>query len=68
MKTFVFYTDEGITYSPTDVQCENYQILGFESGKSQNEAFETFLINNPWVLEYAFSPEMIITRQVVTIC
>lgn len=67
MKTFLFYTDEGITYSPTDVQCENYQILGFESGKSQSEAFETFLINNPCVLEYGFSLERIMTRQVVTI-
>lgn len=67
MKTFLFYTDEGITFSPTNVQCKNYQILGFESGKSQCEAFETFLINNTWVLEYGFSSEMIMTRQVVTI-
>lgn len=67
MKTFLFYTDEGITYSPTDVQCENYQILGFESGKSQNEAFNNFLNNNTWVLEYGFLLERIMTRQVVTI-
>lgn len=66
MKTFLFYTCEGITYSPTDVLCENYQILGFESGKSQKEAFDIFLINNLWVSEYGFSVENIMTRQVTT--
>ncbi len=66
MKTFLFYTGEGITYSPTDVLCENYQILGFEFGKSQEEAFTTFLINNLWILEYGFSLENIMTRQVET--
>lgn len=64
MKTFLFYTSEGITYSPTDLLCENYQILGFESGNSQKEAFDTFLINNLWVSEYGFSIENIMTRQV----
>lgn len=67
MKTFLFYTDEGITYSPTVVECENYQILGFESGKSLNEAFNNFLINNSWVSEYGFSIENIMIRQVLTI-
>lgn len=67
MKTFLFYTDEGITFSPTNVQCKNYQILGFESGKSQNEAFNSFLNKSAWVLEYGFSLERIMTRQVVTI-
>lgn len=66
MKTFLFYTCEGITYPPTDVLCENYQILGFESGKSQKEAFDIFLINNLWVSEYGFSVENIMTRQVTT--
>ncbi len=66
MKTFFFYTGEGITYSPKDLLCENYQILGFESGKSQKEAFDTFLINNLWVLEYGFSAENIMIRQVAT--
>ena len=65
MKSFIFYTSEGITYSPTDVLCENYQILGFESGNSQQEAFDAFLINNLWISEYGFSFEKIMTRQVV---
>lgn len=66
MKTFIFFTGDGFTYSPTDVLCENYQILGFESGKSQEEAFDTFLVNNLWVSEYGFSLENIVTRQVAT--
>ncbi len=68
MKTFLFYTGEGITYSPTDVLCENYQILGFDSGNTQREAFDNFFINNPWVSEYGFSHENIMLRQVVTKC
>ena len=39
MKTFLFYTVEGITYSPKKVICENFQILGFDSGKNLKEAF-----------------------------
>ena len=66
MNTFLFYTSEGKTYSPTNVLCENYQILGFASGNSQKEAFDTFLINNLWVSEYGFSFENIMTRQVAT--
>lgn len=66
MKTFIFFTGDGFTYSPTDVLCKNYQILGFESGKSQEEAFDTFLVNNLWVSEYGFSLENIVTRQVAT--
>ena len=66
MKTYLFYTGEGITYSPIDVLCENYQILGFASGNSQQEAFDSFLINNLWVSEYGFSFENIMTRQVAT--
>lgn len=66
MKTYLFYTGEGITYSPIDVLCENYQILGFASGNSKQEAFDTFLINNLWVSEYGFSLENIMTRQVAT--
>ena len=66
MRTFIFYTSEGITYSPTGVLCENYQILGFASGHSQKEACDNFLVNYSWLSEYGFSFENIVTIQVVT--
>ena len=42
MKEFIFYTFEGYTESPTGKMVENLQILGFEKGKNENEAFTTF--------------------------
>ena len=46
MKNFVFYTAEGYTESPTGVQVENYQILGFQSGNTQDEALQKLLKND----------------------
>ena len=65
MKIFLFYTAEGLTYSPTNILCENYQILGFERRETQEEALNTLLHNNIWIDEYGFSIENIIVKQVV---
>ena len=46
MKNFVFYTAEGYTESPNGEQVENYQILGFESGNTQDEALQKLLKND----------------------
>lgn len=43
MKSFILYTSEGSTYSPENVLCENFQILGFAQGESQNQACDLFL-------------------------
>ncbi len=65
MKTFIFYTAEGVTLSPQNTVCENFQILGFEKGFSQELAFQSLLNNNPWISEYGFSQRKIICRQVI---
>ena len=43
MKSFILYTSEGSTYSPENVLCENFQILGFAQGESQNQACDLFI-------------------------
>ena len=64
MKTFIFYTPEGNTYSPENKLCENFQILGFEEDISQQCALQKFLLQNSWVSEYGFSIEKIMIKQV----
>lgn len=65
MKSFIFYTGEGSTFSPTNEMCENFQVLGFESGFSKELALQTLLENNSWISKYGFSRDIIQCRQVV---
>ena len=63
MKRFVFYTSEGYTESPTREMVENLQILGFENGENEKEAFKSLIDNNQWILERGFNQNKIITMQ-----
>lgn len=65
MKSFILYTSEGSTYSPENVLCENFQILGFAQGESQNQACDLFISQNSWIIECGFSIDKIQIKQVV---
>lgn len=65
MKSFIFYTGEGITVSPNNSLCENFQVLGFEEGLSKDIALETLLKNNSWIYEYGFSQNEIICKEIL---
>ena len=65
MKSFIFYTGEGVTLSPNNSICENFQILGFEKGISKEVALEAFLKNNSWIDEYGFSKDEIIHKEIL---
>lgn len=65
MKEFIFYTFEGYTESPTGKVVENLQILGFEKGKNENEAFTTLINNNQWIIQSGFNKDKIISKQLV---
>ena len=65
MKSFIFYTSEGITLSPNNSVCENFQILGFEKGISKDIALRTLLKNNSWIDEYGFSQDEIICKEIL---
>lgn len=65
MKSFIFYTIEGITLSPNNSLCENFQILGFEKGLSKQIALRTLLKNNPWIEKNGFSQNNIIIKEII---
>jgi hypothetical protein len=57
MATYIFYTDQGLTIAPNGEEVENFQIIGFEEGISEAEAFENLLKNNNWINEMKFSTD-----------
>ncbi len=65
MNEYIFYTSEGFTQSPDGTACENMQILGFEKGRTFEEAKSNLLKNNPWILEYGFSEDEIKTNHII---
>lgn len=64
MNNYIFYTDEGQTFTPNDECINNLQILGFEKGDTQEEALENLYKNNTWIEEYGFSRESIVCRAI----
>jgi hypothetical protein len=60
MTQYIIATFEGITFAPNGGQIENLQILGIESGKSPEEAWERLLRENSWISSTGFSKEKII--------
>lgn len=47
MKTYIFYTTEGFTQDNNLEQTENCQILDWQKGNNEKEAFENFKRENP---------------------
>lgn len=46
MKKYIFYTSEGFVEDNNFEQIENCQILGWEEGENEKEAFENFKKEN----------------------
>lgn len=65
MKSYIFYTDEGITESPNRNIVENFQILGFENGINLTEALQHLLDSNEWIFETGFSEKKILYKEIV---
>lgn len=59
MKSFLFYTTQGYTFSPcedtVEPDVENCQILGWEKGETTESAYVRLLANNPWIKEKEFT-------------
>jgi len=47
MRTYIFYTTEGFTEDNNLNQTENCQILDWQKGNNEKEAFENFKKENP---------------------
>ena len=63
MRHFTFVTTEGITFQPDseniEPDVENAQVLGFEDGVNEGDAFQNLLKNNSWVVESNFNEVVI---------
>jgi len=56
-KFFIFLTPDGITYSSYEEiypDVDNFQVLGWAEGSTEEEAFEEFINTNKWVLNMNF--------------
>ena len=47
MKKYIFYTSEGFAEDNNFKKIENCQVLGWQEGKDEKEAFENLKIENP---------------------
>lgn len=66
MNEYVFYTFEGYTESPTNKECENIQLLGFECGKDKVDAKQKLVETREWIEELDFDIEEIESKQLLT--
>lgn len=65
MKEYLFYTCEGYTTSPINVEVENCQLLGREIGDNHSQAKQKLLQNNPWIKEVGFDVSKILCVQLM---
>lgn len=65
MKTFIFYTMQGYTESPSGKCVENVQMLGRARGNNVVEARNNLINENPWITSVGFIPENIFAEQVI---
>lgn len=66
MNKYIFYTLEGFTQSPTNEDCNNIQILGFENGNNQSEAMNNLITENKWIEKLGFDITEIQVKQLLT--
>ena len=62
-QSFVFYTSDGICYSPSMENVENLQILGFESGYNSEDALHKLLLDNDWITDCMYDAATIYSRR-----
>ena len=59
MNSYLFYTDEGATLSPSGRYVENCQLIGWEKGESSQDALNTLLQEAKWIKASGFCIEKI---------
>ena len=59
MKSYVFITEEGVTYQPNSISpepdIENCQVIGFAKGNNEDEAFKNLTKDNEYLLDTNFN-------------
>lgn len=67
MNEYIFYTPEGYTIPPIEgKEAENCQVLGQANGRTQKEAKEFLIKDNPWIKECGFDIHKMICKQIVS--
>lgn len=59
MNKYLFYTDEGVTLTPSGKDIENLQILGIETGENSKMALKSLFKENDWIIDSGFNPDNI---------
>ena len=59
MKSYIFITEEGVTYQPNstspDPDIENCQVIGFAKGNNKDKAFKNLTKDNEYLLDTNFN-------------
>ena len=64
MDEYIFYTEEGSCETPKGDEVYNYQILGFEEGRSEWEAKSRLLKKHAWIEATGYDIEKICSAKV----
>ena len=57
-RLFLFITPDGVTYSSTikvQPDVDNFQVLGYGEGFTEEQAFDDFIKRNTWVWDTGFN-------------
>jgi len=60
MKSYIFITEEGVTYQPNsttplELDIENCQVIGFAKGENEDDAFKNLTKRNDYLLDTSFN-------------
>lgn len=60
MKSYIFITEEGVTYQPNsttslELEIENCQVIGFAKGENEDDAFKNLTKRNDYLLDTSFN-------------
>ena len=63
MSEYIFYTNEGFAQAPDGNAIDNCQLLGCAYGDNKQEALDSLLNENPWIVEREYNPSDIICKE-----
>ncbi|MDF7820073.1 hypothetical protein P1X15_20810 [Runella sp. MFBS21] len=67
IKSYIFLSPEGRTFSPNDSEVENLQVIGIVRGvRHEDEALIQLLQENPWIFDAEFNVAEFICYELAT--
>jgi hypothetical protein len=66
MKTYIFLTTEGTTFSPNRKNIGNLQVIGIvKDVKNEDEALKRLLMENEWIFDGEYNVAAFISYQIL---